>query len=86
MPSPMQRREDDRGQAHYGGRGPSCLLHDSTVGFVARGDGTGRGARIEGRQKEIYIMTETTANFSPRDGRTRTGGRGRWEVDGLMEG
>lgn len=38
MPSPMQCREDDRGQGHYGGRGPSRLLDDSTVGFVARGE------------------------------------------------
>lgn len=36
--------------------------------------GTTRGAHIEGRQKEIYIMTEMTGNFSPHYGRTRTGG------------
>lgn len=76
MPSPTQRREDDRGQGHYGGRGPSRLLDESAVGFVAREAGTGRGAHIEGRQKEIYIMTETTGNFSRCEGGTRTGGWG----------
>lgn len=42
LPDAVQCREDDRGQGHYGGRGPSRLLDDSTAGFVARG-GTGPG-------------------------------------------
>lgn len=79
----MQCREDDRGQGHYGGRGQSRLLDDSTVGFVARGERDRERCTYRGQTKGNLYNDRDDGELQPSRWENKNRGRGGEGMGGI---